>query len=454
MLNDADETISTLAPRLAACSLSATTLLDACLARIAAHDPTLHAILALAPGALDEARDCDAERAAGRLRGPLHGVPMVVKDNIDVAGLPTTSGCRALAHAMPRGDAAQVARLRAAGAVIVGKANLSEFSFEIRSRSSLGGDTRNPFLPHVTSGGSSGGTAVAVAAGFAIAGLGTDTGGSIRVPAAFNGLVGLRPTYGLLDLAGVAPLAPSTDTIGPLARSVADAALLFDVMGGAAGDIGQSVVGVRVGVLRQAFGHVPAIAAAAEAACAALKQAGAQVADPAMLPEAALTFGGVHIVDAEFAGAFNAYLATNFVDCTAPGTLAEILASGDYLPDHRAALEKRVTAPNVAARHVILARHRQQRAALDGLMIRAGLDVLLHPTAMVMPSSLDNPKGGWAPELAARSGWPALALPGGRCADGVPIGVELLARPGAESLLFRCGQAIERALGPRPLPPL
>jgi Asp-tRNA(Asn)/Glu-tRNA(Gln) amidotransferase A subunit family amidase len=444
------ETIATLAPRLASGELSAEALLDECFAAIALHDDELRSMLALDPRARAEARACDAEARAGRVRGPLHGVPVAVKDNIDVEGLPTTSGCRGLAGAMPFRDAGQVARLRAAGAVILGKTNLSEFSFEIRSRSSLGGDVRNPFARHATAGGSSGGTAVAVAAGFAVAGLGSDTGGSIRVPAAYTGLVGLRPTHGLLDARGVAPLAPSTDTVAPMTRSVADATLLFRLMGGMAEE--RPVEGLRVGVLRQAFGSHREIAAAAERVCAILSAAGAGIVDPVALPETLLPVGGPHIVDAEFADAFDVYLATNFHPGTAPQGLDAILAGGAYLPDHRDDLRRRL-ARRGEGRAAILAHHAALREALDALMAEHCLDALLHPTSMVLPETLDNPKGGWAPDLAACSGWPALSLPAGRSSDGLPIGVELIGRAGAEGLLLCLGTAIERGVGPRCLPP-
>lgn len=209
--------------------------LTRCLSLILQEDDRWHAMLAINPQAEAEAEAADHAAAQGQGLGPLHGVVLAIKDNIDVAGMATTSGCKALARAMVPGDAPVVARLRAAGAVVVGKTNLSEFSFEIRSRSSLGGDVRCPFAPDSTAGGSSGGSAVAVARGFAMAALGTDTGGSIRIPAACNGLVGLRPAHGMLSLEGVAPLAPSTDTIGPITRSVADARLLYEIMGGQIG---------------------------------------------------------------------------------------------------------------------------------------------------------------------------------------------------------------------------
>ncbi len=221
-------TIDELQRRLNAGETSAEGLCEMFMRTIDAVDPAISAVRCLNPRALDQARLADG--APEPQRGPLHGVPILLKDNIDVAGLPTTSGCLALAHAMPKGDAAVVRALKAAGAIILGKTNLSEFSFEIRSRSSIGGDVLNPFNLGVTAGGSSGGAAAAVAAGFAPAAIGTDTGGSIRTPAAYNGLIGLRPTWGRIDMAGVAPLAPSTDTVGVLARTVPDARLLLGVL--------------------------------------------------------------------------------------------------------------------------------------------------------------------------------------------------------------------------------
>jgi Asp-tRNA(Asn)/Glu-tRNA(Gln) amidotransferase A subunit family amidase len=442
--------LTQLAERLANGALSAGDLLREGLAAAERH-ADLGAVLAFDPRAMAEADACDAERRTGRLRGPLHGAPIIVKDNIDVLGLPTSSGNRAMAHAMPIRSAAQVVRLQAAGAIIVGKSNLSEFSFEIRSRSSLGGDVRNPFLRDATSGGSSGGTAVAVAAGFVAAGLGTDTGGSIRVPASYTGLVGLRPTHGVLDIAGVAPLAPSTDTIGPITRTVADARLLFGIMGGSLAALADRAR--RVGVLRQAFGSRPDVIAAAETACDALRVAGVDLVDPVALPEAMLPIDRPHIVDAEFADAFDAYLAHHFEPGSAPVSLAAILASGAYLSDYRAALERRLAARG-AGRAIILAEHRRLGEALAALMEQHRLDAILHPTSMVTPASLDNPKGGWGPELAACSGWPALSVPAGVGDDGIPIGVELLGRPREEPVLLHLGQWIEQAVGPRRIPPL
>jgi Asp-tRNA(Asn)/Glu-tRNA(Gln) amidotransferase A subunit family amidase len=379
----------------------------------------------------------------------LHGIPVVLKDNIDMRGMPTSSGNRAMAHAMPLRDAAQVARLRAAGAVIVGKANLSEFSFDIRSRSSLGGDVRNPFNRAVTAGGSSGGSAAAVAAGFAVAALGTDTGGSIRVPAAYTGLVGLRPTTGLIDNIGIAPLAPSTDTVGPIARCVADIGVMLHVMADMApAPIQHGLAGVRVGVMRQAFGDDPEIAMAMAQALEVMREAGALLIDPVLLPRDILPTKRAHVVDWEFRLAFDAYLASHFEPGTAPGSLAEIMASGAYLPEHRADLARRMerTSLDAQAYRAILAYHRAMKEALLSLMDGESLDALVYPTSMVTPTSLENPPGGWAPELAANSGFPALTLPIAQAQHGPYIGLELLARAGEEPLLLSLGADLEKRL--------
>ncbi len=442
------DSICDVAPRLAEGSETAENLLAACLARIKTYDPGLSAMLRLNPDAMEDARALDAERARmGGTRGKLHGIPVVLKDNIDMEGLPTSSGNRAMANAMPLRDAPQVAKLRAAGAVIVGKANLSEFSFEIRSRSSLGGDVRNPFNRAVTAGGSSGGSAAAVSAGFAVAALGTDTGGSIRVPAAYNGLVGLRPTYGLIDNTGIAPLAPSTDTVGPIARCVADIGLMLGVMTDMAPPLGlRSLAGARIGVLRQAFGDDPEIALAVETALESMAALGAVLVDPVLLPRDILPIDRPHVVDWEFRFAFDAYLASNFMAGTAPASLAEILAGGAYLPEHRAALDIRLGRQSLDTPEyrAILTYHRAMKTALAALMEAERLDAIVYPTSAVTPTSLDNPRGGWAPELAANSGFPALTLPVGQARHGPYIGLEFLARSHDEPLLLGLAEDLEK----------
>ncbi|MBY9064349.1 amidase [Sphingomonas yunnanensis] len=434
---------------------SAGAAVAACLARIAAHDRVgllLSAMLRVSPDAQDVARDRDGARRRGERLGALHGVPIAVKDNIDLAGMPTTSGCRALAAALPWRTAPALDVLLAAGAIVVGKTNLSEFSFEIRSRSSLGGDTRNPFAPAVTSGGSSGGTAVAVAAGFALAGLGTDTGGSIRVPAAYNGLVGLRPTWGVIPTAGVAPLAPSTDTVGTITRSVNDAETIFGLLAAPTSLLPVPFAGMRVGILSQLLGSSAEIDAGIDNAIAALRAAGVEVAVAPDLPNEVLP-RGAHIVDEEFGSAFDAYLGSNFRPGTAPDSVAAVIAERRFLLEYEEVLRARAAPRSNSVRAAILALHAELRGALARVMDRYGFDALLYPPSAVLPSSMDNPKGGWAPELAACSGWPALALPVGRTSGGMPLSAELLARPHAETTLFALSRVIE-ASAPRPTPTL
>lgn len=452
-------TIGELAPRLARGSLTAEALLSDCLAQIAAHDQhgaRIAAILRLNPDAESDARRLDVERAErGVVRGPLHGVPVVLKDNIDFAGLPTTSGNRAMARAVARQDAEQTRRLRQAGAIVIAKTNLSEFSFEIRSRSSLGGDVLNPFNRSVTAGGSSGGTAAAVAAGFAVAGLGTDTGGSIRTPAAYNGLVGLRPTQGLIDRRGTAPLAPTTDTVGAIARSVSDVANLLAIMANTP-RAEHSRPSARIGVLRQAFGQDGEIHLAMRAGLSCLADAGAVIVDPVALPDDMLPLERAHVVDWEFRPAFDAYLLANFAPGTAPRSLGDLIASGDYLSDYEHVLRRRaaVTSLDSPDYRAILAYHQQLRKALLALMTEHRLDALTYPTSAVIPRSLDNPAGGWAPELAACSGWPAITLPVGQSASGIPIGLELMGRAFAELTLLDIAAALEKRLDRRYVPEL
>lgn len=219
----------------------------------------LNAILGVNPDALAQAQQCQTLRRRGVLTGPLHGVPVIVKDNIACAGLPLTLGCSALHALRPTADARVVRRLRDAGAIILARANMSELAFDVRSRSSLGGDVRNPLFPSVTAGGSSGGSAAAVAAGMADGALGTDTGGSIRIPCSYTGLVGLRPRVRREQMQGIAPLSLSKDTVGPMVHSVQDAALLHGIIHGHAPSTVESVSlkGVRFGAIRALEGDDP-----------------------------------------------------------------------------------------------------------------------------------------------------------------------------------------------------
>ncbi|HXD75582.1 MAG TPA: amidase family protein, partial [Vicinamibacterales bacterium] len=196
--------------------------------RIAGYDAVVNAMLFLNPNALADARALDAERRRGRVRGPLHGIPILLKDNFDTKDMPTTGGCLALAGIVPNADAFQVKKLRDAGAVLLGKVNLHELALGLTTVSSLGGQTRDAYDPARAPGGSSGGSAVAATMNFAAATLGTDTSGSIRIPSAHNNVVGLRPSLGLSSRAGIIPFGHTQDTGGPIARTVEDVAVLLD----------------------------------------------------------------------------------------------------------------------------------------------------------------------------------------------------------------------------------
>src|SRR3954464_13383008 len=215
-------------------TLTAEKLVTLCLARITAFDrkgPDLHAVMTLNPKALETARALDAERKAKGRRSPLHGIPVVLKDNYDTFDMPTTGGSVLLEGSVPAKDPFVVKKLRDAGAIVLAKLNMSEFASG-GAYSSLGGQSRNPHDLARTPSGSSGGTGVAIAAGYAPLGMGTDTGGSIRGPSTSNGIVGLKPTHGLLSRTGIIPLALSFDTGGPVGRTVSDVAVALGIMTG------------------------------------------------------------------------------------------------------------------------------------------------------------------------------------------------------------------------------
>ncbi len=292
-------TIADVGPALRRGEITSAALVERCLAAVAARDSTLNAfITVLADDARRQARTLDAELARGVDRGPLHGIPVSLKDVIDLAGAPTTAASRLRAGHRAARDAPVTARLRAAGAIFVGKCNLHEFAFGTTGEESACGPTRNPHAPAHVPGGSSSGSAVSVAAGMALASVGTDTGGSIRIPASACGVVGLKPTHGEVSAAGVVPLAPSLDHVGPIARSVRDAAMLYRIMrdgphggdGAAHEDEPPVDPRPRLGVPRRYFLDLlePAVGRAFAASVERLEQAGCRI-DDADVPHAADT---------------------------------------------------------------------------------------------------------------------------------------------------------------------
>lgn len=451
--------------------------------RITTYDragPKLNAILCLNPRALDEARALDDERRKKGPRSPLHGVPLLVKDNIDAADLPTTGGARALAGTRPAADAPAIARLRAAGAIVLAKTNLDEFARGATGTSSLGGQTLNPFNPEKVPGGSSAGTAVGVAALFGWAGLGTETGSSIRNPAAKNGVVGFCPTQGLVPLDGVIPQSPAVDRMGVIARNVTDAAILMRFMAGTRSDGLPEVLrpdglkGARIGVLRQLFGSGPEDAPARElidTAIAKLRAQGADIVDP-------VTAGfdlwqRVRDVSGGDGGDSRAGLERYFAT-RGPGfpikTLPDLLASGGILGRLRTRYERDLTAPDPAhnARYQAnLAARAALREAVIELLDRVRLDAVVYPheTKPARTLAEEVPDGGAGPSLpdnrgvgkgntiSSATGLPAIVVPVGFNPDGVGVGLEFLGRPAGEAVIIRLAFAYEQANPHRRLPP-
>ncbi|MBC6459034.1 amidase [Actinomadura sp. HBU206391] len=461
------------------------------LRRIEAYDhaygdqPGLSAVIAVNQRAQAEAARLDAERRAGRIRGPLHGIPIVVKDNFDTADMPTTSGSVALRDLRPRDDAEQVRRLRAAGAIVLAKTNMHEFAMNIYTISSLGGQTRNPYDQTRHPGGSSGGTGAAVGAGFAPAGMGTDTCGSIRIPAAHNNLVGLRPTLGLSSRDGVAPLAGTQDTAGPLATSVRDVALILDATVGhdpkdpvtreSIGRIprsylpalrGNALRGKRIGIFTDYFGasaeEQPTTDLVRAAADDMVRQ-GARTVELGPQPELLAAAAGANRVRDEFERDLNAYLAaargrpSELAGLEPPYdeiTLADIATSGQVTPTVLSTLKAWVGSPALP-NDAYDEKLRQRGILQDGLkalMRDHDLDALLYPSITRPATTVGTTQPYANCRLAGYSGFPALSVPAGFTADGLPVGVELLGLPYSEPGLLGMGHAYEQATGHRRLP--
>ncbi len=465
-------------------SLSSEALVRLLLARIDAYDkagPHLNALLALNPKAIDEAKALDAERKRRGPRGPLHGIPVILKDNIDTADLPTTGGSVLLRGSLPPDDAFVVRRLRAAGAIVLAKANMSEFALGA-AFSSMGGQMRNPHDIDRTPAGSSGGTAVAIAAAYAPVGLGTDTGGSIRAPAFATGIVGLKPTLGLISRDGIIPLALSLDTVGPMARSVSDVALVLDVLTGvdASDPATRSSEGryarnyreslnpralerARIGVVRNFMGYDREADWVVESALTAMRARGATVVDvrfPDWLIQDASRFYGV-IVDSEFAAQLPAYLRT-----LAPGypkTLQEISSrSRQFLapqadgsvpnPARWANMEKQAQAVALDDyRYLAVRQHALPlvQAVVEGMLAADQLDAIVYSTWEREAGLIDGGRAGegraFVECIANLAGAPELVVPAGFTSHGMPIGLSFLGKRFDEARLLSVGHGFERA---------
>ncbi|MDX2221588.1 MAG: amidase family protein [Rhodospirillaceae bacterium] len=467
-------------------TLTSERLVEMYLARIAAYDqagPRLNTLITVNPHALDDAKARDEERRRSGRRSPLHGIPVLVKDNIDTADLPTTAGSVLLKDSRPPDDAFVVEQLRKAGAVIIGKANMSEFAAG-PAMSSITGRIRNPHDPARTASGSSGGTGAAIAANLAMAGLGSDTGGSVRAPSAANGTAGLKTTMGLVSRDGVVPLALTFDTVGPMARHVYDVAALLSVIAGVdaadeatragrgkiekdytAGLSPDALKGARIGVARDYMGRHTDMDWATETALEVMRQAGATTVD-VRLPEWLRTVNRpwfMAIMPREFAQQIGPYLAT--LGPQYPKSLDELIARSQTfvapdgsgsVPNPRRWSEfndaKKALAPERDLEADMIYAHALPliRAAMTRLFVDAGIDALVYPT-------LSAPAAVWDPDinpvattfvgptfLANMSGFPDLVVPSGFSAGGLPITLSFLGPAFSEARLLALGYAFEQ----------
>nr|WP_202893234.1 amidase [Kribbella italica] len=445
-------------------------------ARIREVDPLVRAVCTPNPAAASDAARLDTERDDGRTRGPLHGVPVLVKDNIDTADLATTAGSLALAdQPPPPDDAVLVRRLREAGCVILGKTNLSEWAnFRGYGSSSgwsaYGGLTRNPYALNRSAGGSSSGSGAAVAAGLADFAIGTETNGSIVCPAALNGIVGLKPTVGLVPQQGIIPISHSQDTAGPMTRTVAQSAALLTVLTGGGTDYleacrGTDLSDVRIGVLRGSlWGYSTGLDQATEKALETFSRCGATLVDHLSL-RALGDDDQLQVPLHELKVGLAKYLATRKEG--APRNLAELIAFNQAHPDEelpwfgqelfeRAEETGGLDSPiYVAARMSAL---RTGRDGIDTLLRDNQLDALVSP-AYSPAWTIDLVNGdhvlGSSSSHAALAGYPLLSVPSGTVA-GLPVGIVLGGTAGSDSTLIRLAHAFETARiesdGPFPTP--
>jgi len=482
----AEASVAALQDGMRAGRITARSLAEAYLARIDALDsrgPALRAVIEVNPDALRIADKLDAERNAGRLRGSLHGIPVLIKDNIATADrMATTAGSLALVGAAAPRDSRVAERLRQAGALILGKTNLSEWANFRSTRSSSGwsgrgGQCLNPYALDRSPCGSSSGTGAAIAANLAAVGVGTETDGSIVCPSAANSLVGIKPTVGLVSRAGIVPISHSQDTAGPMARTVADAALLLGVLAGederdAATAAGRGRVSAdyarfldpgglkdaRIGVARaKLFGYSASADALAETAIKEMARAGAVIVDPADIPNLGeYDDPEFDVLLYEFKADLDAYLA-EWAPGAAVRTLADVIGFNEKHRERELpffgqdVMEKAQAKGPLTDAAYLKARKRCVRLArekgLDATMAKHSLDAIVAPTG-APPWTIDLVDGdhflGASSSPAAVSGYPSVTVPAGY-AFGLPVGLTFIGRPWSEGTLIRLAFAFERA---------
>jgi Asp-tRNA(Asn)/Glu-tRNA(Gln) amidotransferase A subunit family amidase len=481
-----DATITGVHAEMTAGRLTCRQLVSAYLARIAAYDktgPAINALVVVNDAALAVADSLDRHyRAAGRI-GPLHCIPMIVKDNMQTTDLPTTAGSLAFAGWIAKTDAFQVRRIREAGAIVLAKSNMAEFAFSPYETVSsiLPGYSKNPFALDRVTAGSSGGTAAAVAAGFGVLGLGTDTGNSIRGPSSHQALVGIRSTMGLTSRAGVVPLFMSQDIAGPMARTVADAAAVMQVIAGedpddpaTAAARGRAIPdyvaaldtnglrGARIAVLRQAYessSNDSEVVTLFERAVADLRRAGATVLDSIPMPTLDSLRRSQRGGCAQFKFDLNRFLAALGDDGPPLRSLDAIIRSNRYHPTVQRRLEQEERAdtppeesPGCAAREAFRA---SLREAVVAAMDAARVDALVHPTWSNPPrliGDLNTPHGNNSPFFSPSTGFPAMTVPMGYSRGTLPAGMTFFGRPWSEDILIRLAYSYEQATKHRRLP--
>lgn len=485
----AELTVAELAAQMASGQRTARAIAELYLERIALIErdprgPRLGSIIELNPEALAIADGLDAERKAGKVRGPLHGIPVLLKDNIETGDrMSTTAGSLVLDGVKAARDATLVARLRAAGAVILGKTNLSEWA-NFRSTRSFsgwsgrGGQCRNPYALDRSPCGSSSGSGAAIAANLAAVAVGTETDGSIVCPSSTTGLVGLKPTVGLVSRAGIIPLSASQDTAGPMARSVTDAALLLAAMIGAdpaderdaataaaAGRVADyraaldrgGLRGARIGVVRSLFGYHPGTDALVEAALAVMKAEGAELIDPVEVgDQTELWKAETEVLLYEFKDGINKYLA-GLGERAPVKNLAELIAANQKLGERELRFfgqelfekaQAKGTLDDAAYQEARATCLRASRAeGIDAAMARHQLDALVAPTngpAWTIDAINGDHVIGASSTLAAVAGYPAISVPAG-LTNGLPVGLSLFGRPFSEATLIKLAYAYEQA---------
>jgi amidase len=459
---------------------SSEAIVAAYIARIAAMDrqgPTLRAVIVVNAAALGEARASDARRKAGKTLGPLDGVPVLIKDNIEVKGTPTTAGSHALDDNWTDRDAPVVARLRAEGAVILGKTNLSEWA-NIRSTASMsgwsavGGLVRNPYALDRTACGSSSGSGAAVAASFTAVALGTETDGSVVCPSSMNGLVGLKPTVGAVSRTYVVPISHSQDTPGPMGRSVKDVAILYSAMVGsdpkdaataaadahrkdyAAGLSTGALEGMRIAVMRPEK-LSDDLARAFDAALAKLKAAGAALVEVKAPKTEGMGDAEFLVLQVELKADLDAYLA-GLPAAVKTRTLDQVIAFNAASSSEMRFFGQEIFEMAAKTKGLDDPAYKEARAkslklatdALESMLKAAGADVLVTPTYgmpwLSDPVYGDQFSGPSASELPAITGYPHLTVPMG-LVRGLPVGISFIGRPWSEEVLLDAGYAYEQA---------